>query len=88
MPKYSGAHEKKVDAAVRLLQTTSGVRVPQAMILAGFPKKDVANEIVRQMVRRRYQQTLINDGAIINNVVIGDEPSLSDLINDDVARWE
>jgi hypothetical protein len=58
------------------------------MILAGFPKKDVANEIVRQMVRRRYQQTLINDGAIINNVVIGDEPSLSDLINDDVARWE
>jgi len=56
------------------------------MILAGFPKKDVANEIVRQMVRRHYQQTLINDGAIINNVVIGDEPSLSDLINDDVAR--
>jgi hypothetical protein len=86
MPKNSAAHEKKVNAAVRLLQSTTGVKVPQAMILAGFPKKDVANEIVRQMVRRRYQQTLINDGAIINNVVIGDEPSLSDLINDDVAR--
>ena len=49
-------------------------------------EKGHGNEIVRQMVRRHYQQTLINDGAIINNVVIGDEPSLSDLINDDVAR--
>ena len=54
MPKNSAAHEKKVDAAVWLLQTTTGVRVPQVMILAGFSKKDVANEIVRQMVRRRY----------------------------------
>ena len=60
MPKNSAAHEKKVDAAVRLLQTTTGVRVPQVMILAGFSKKDVANAIVRQMVRRRYQQMLIN----------------------------
>ena len=42
MPKYSAAHEKKVNTAVRLLQTTTGVKVPQAMILAGFPKKDVA----------------------------------------------
>jgi hypothetical protein len=87
MPKYSAAHEKKVDAAVRLLQTTSGVRVPQAMILAGFPKKDVANKILRQMVQCRYQQTLINAGAITNNVVIGDKSSFSDLTkNEDVIQ--
>jgi hypothetical protein len=59
MPKNSAAQEKKVNTSVRLLQTTTGVRVPQAMILAGFAKKDVANEIVRQMVRRRYQQAII-----------------------------
>ena len=60
MPKNSAAQEKKVVTAVRLLQTTTGVRVPQAMILAGFAKKDVANEIVRQMVRRPgYQQAII-----------------------------
>ena len=59
MPKNSAAQEKKVNAAVRFLQTTTGVKVPQAMILAGFAKKDVANEIVRQMVRRRHQQAII-----------------------------
>ena len=59
MPKNSAAQEKKANYAVRFLQTTTGVKVPQAMILAGFAKKDVANEIVRQMVRRRYQQAII-----------------------------
>jgi len=48
------------------------------MILAGFSKNDVANEIVRQMVWRRYQQ------ARINVVVINDAPSLSDFTNDNV----
>ena len=56
MPKNSPAQEKKVNAAVRFLQTTIGVKVPQSMIVAGFSKKDVANEIVRQMIRRRYKQ--------------------------------
>jgi DDE superfamily endonuclease len=50
MPKNSAAHEKKVNAAVRLLQSTTGVKVPQAMILAGFSKKDISNEIVRQNI--------------------------------------
>ena len=72
MPKNSAAQEKKVNAAVRFLQTTIGVKVPQAMIVAGFSKKDVANEIVRQMIRRRYQHAQSD----INNVVVGDEPSL------------
>jgi hypothetical protein len=56
MPKNSAAQEKKVNAAVQfLLLTTIGVNVPQAMIVAVFSKKDVANEIVCQMIRRRYQ---------------------------------
>jgi hypothetical protein len=80
MPKNNAAQEKKVNAAMRFLQTTIGVKVPQAMIVAGFSKKDVANEIVRQMIRRRYQHAQSD----INNVVVGDEPSLSDLTNDDV----
>jgi hypothetical protein len=44
MPKNSAPQEKKVNAAVRFLQTTIGVKVPQAMIVAGFSKKDVANQ--------------------------------------------
>ena len=66
MPKNSAAQEKKVKAAVQFLQTTTGVRVPQAMIVAGFSKKDVANKIVRQVIRRRYNQAQSN----INDVVV------------------
>ena len=47
------AHQKKVDSAVLVLQTTTGVKVPWAMILAGFSKSDSADKIVRQQVRRR-----------------------------------
>ena len=43
MPKNSAAQEKKVNAAMRFLQTTTGVKVTQAMILAQFLKKDVAS---------------------------------------------
>ena len=55
MPKKSAAHQKKVDEAVRILNTTTGVNVPMAMILAGFPKKDIANETVRRMIRRHLE---------------------------------
>jgi hypothetical protein len=40
MPKNSAAQEKKVKTAVQFLQTTTGVKVPQAMIVAGFLKED------------------------------------------------
>ncbi len=55
MTKKSAAHQKKVNEAVRILNTTTGVIVPQAMILAGFPKKDITNETVRRMIRRRLE---------------------------------
>ena len=51
MSKKSVAHQKKVDESVRILNTTTGVIVPHAMILAGFPKKDIANDTVRRMIR-------------------------------------
>jgi len=53
MLRKSAAHQKKVDSAVRVLQTATGVKVPWAMILAGFSKSNSADEIVRQQVRRR-----------------------------------
>ncbi len=46
-------HQKKVESAVRILQSTTGVCVPQAMILAGFSKLDVASKTVHQAARRR-----------------------------------
>ena len=51
MLRKRAVHQKKVDSAVRVLQTTTGVKVPWAMILAGFSKSDSADEIVRQQVR-------------------------------------
>jgi ribosomal protein L5 len=45
MPKNSAAQEKKVNAAVRFLQTTIGVKVPQAMNLAGLSKSRFDEDI-------------------------------------------
>jgi hypothetical protein len=39
MPKKSATHQKKVDEAVWILNTMISVNIPQAIILAGFPKK-------------------------------------------------
>jgi hypothetical protein len=38
MSKNNATHQKKVKSAVQILQTTTGVKIPQAMILAGFSK--------------------------------------------------
>ena len=51
MPKKSTARQKKVDEAVRILNTTTGVNVSWAMILAGFLKKDTTDDTVRRMIR-------------------------------------
>jgi hypothetical protein len=86
MLRKSAAHQKKVESAVWILQTTTGVNVAQAMILAGFSKSDSANKIVRQQVQRH----LVQKGSLHKNrmdvvVDIYDAPSLSDLTGDDDA---
>ena len=63
MLRKRATHQKKVDSAVRVLQTTTGVKVPWAMILAGFLKLDSADKIVRQQVR--YRLALM--GGVDNN---------------------
>ncbi len=55
MPKKSAAHQNKVDVAVRILETTTSVKVPQAMILSGFSKQDITNKTVHQMIRRYFE---------------------------------
>ena len=77
MPKKSAAHQKKVDEAVRILNTTTGVIVPQAMILAGFPKKDIANETVRRMIRRRLKSLEAKQKPLL--VVVGTNNDAADL---------
>jgi hypothetical protein len=64
MSTNSAAHQKKVESAVRILQNTTGVRVPQAMILAGFLKSDVTSKTVRQLVRHSHQQKQNNASAV------------------------
>ncbi len=63
MLRKSAAHQMKVDSAVRVLETTTGtgVKVQWAMNLAGFLKSNIANEIVRQQVRRRLALKLCHD---------------------------
>ena len=85
MLRKSAAHHKKVDSAVRILQTTTGVKVPGAMILTGFLKLDSASKIVHQQVRCCLAQ---NGGANKNRwevifVGIEDDPALlSDLTSE------
>jgi hypothetical protein len=82
MLRKRAAHQKKVHSAVRVLQTTTGVKVLWAMILAGFSKSDSADEIVHQQVRRR----LALMGGAVNNqrevvfVDVDNTPSLSDFM--------
>ena len=54
MSMKSAAHLKKVESAVRILQTTTGVKVRLAMILANFSKKDIANDSIRRMIRQSW----------------------------------
>jgi hypothetical protein len=46
---------KKVDEAVRILDITTGLNVPQAMILAGFSKKETTDETMRRMICRHLE---------------------------------
>jgi hypothetical protein len=86
MPKKSAAQQKKVDAAVRILVTTTGVKVPQAMILAGFSKQDIANETIRRMIHRRFeakQTTPCHDVIIRDIEVAANGSDISPLNGDD-----
>jgi hypothetical protein len=93
MSTNSAACQKKVDAAVRILKTITGLRIQQAMILAGFLKSDAVNEIVRQVVRCCKQQLESNAGhsqPSPNNrvVLISNKPSLSDMTSKDNGSVE
>ena len=87
MPKKSAAHQKKVDEAVRILNTTTGVGVivPQAMILVGFPKKDIANETVRRMIRRRLEALEAKQRPLMVVVVTNNNADLSTLTGEDTT---
>jgi hypothetical protein len=83
MSKNSAAHQKKVESAMQILQTTTGIKVPQAMILAGFSKLDIASKTVRQTVRRHRQQkqkARVGQPAPTNGIIlISNEPLLLEL---------
>jgi hypothetical protein len=49
MSKKCAVHQKKVDAAVWIVQNTTGVCIPQAMMLAGFLNSDTANKTIHRM---------------------------------------
>ena len=86
MPKKSAAQQKKVESAVRILETTTGVKVPQAMILAGFSKQDIANKTIRRMILRRFkakQTTLCRDVTIRDIEVAANVSAISSLTGDD-----
>ncbi len=55
MPKKSAAHLKKVDEAVQILGTTTGLKLRQAMILAGFSQKDISDDSMCRMLRCRLE---------------------------------
>jgi hypothetical protein len=50
MSKNSAAHQKKVEHAVLKLLKHPGLSTSNAMVLAKFSKKDIANETVHRAV--------------------------------------
>jgi hypothetical protein len=44
----SATHQKKVEHAVRKILKVPGLSIPDAMVLANFLKKDVANKNVHK----------------------------------------
>jgi len=56
MSTKTAAHQKKVESAVQILKTTTGVKVRQAMILANFSKNDIANDSIRRTIQRRIEK--------------------------------
>jgi len=86
MPKTSAAQQKNVNAAVQILETTTGDKVPQAMILAGFLKQDIANETILQMILHRFeakQTTPCRDVTICDIEVAANGLDISPLTGDD-----
>ena len=53
MNQNSAAYLAKVDYAVKTLLKAPGLTVPEAMKLADFSKKYIADKTVRQAIRRR-----------------------------------
>ena len=49
-------HLKMVESAVWILQTTTGIKVRQAMILAQFSNKEIANNSICRMIQRRLKE--------------------------------
>jgi hypothetical protein len=74
-------HIRRRDEAVRILNTTTGVIVPQAMILAGFSKKDIANETVRRVICRRLEALEAKQRPLL--VVTNNDADLSTLSGED-----
>ena len=82
MPKKSTVQQKKVDAFVRILVTTTGFKVPQAMILAGFSKQDIANKTIRRMIHHCFkakQTTPCRDIIICDIEVVANDSDISPL---------
>jgi hypothetical protein len=83
MSKNSAAHQKKVEHAVRKILKAPDLSIPDAMVLANFSKKDVANETVRRAVHRAVK--LRQDRALLglcappptDGIVIIEDPSPS-----------
>ena len=85
MPKKSAVQQKRVESAVRILETTIGVKVPQAMILAGFSKQDIANKTIHRMILCRFkakQTTLCRDVTIRDIEVAANVSAISSLTGD------
>jgi hypothetical protein len=78
MSKESAAHLKKEESAVQILQTTTGVKVRQAMILAHFLKKDIANDSIRRVIQRCIEKQPPTN-IIVCNKISSTSPVSSDV---------
>jgi hypothetical protein len=62
MPKNTTAHQNRIQHAMRVLLKNCNLRVPEALKVADFSKKDVANESIHQAIQRCKITALAAEG--------------------------
>ncbi len=84
MPKNTAALQKRIQHAVRVLRKNRNLSVPEAMKMADFLKKDVANKSIHQAIQQCKMTALAAEGLHIppcKCIVNDNRASLLDVSN-------
>ena len=77
MSKSSAAYQNKINHAVGVLLKAPGISLSEAMILAQFLKKDIANDSIRRMIQRCHKAKKDSTNVPPTNIVVSNNADVS-----------